>query len=79
MLVFLLEYFLMMMVMFSISHLTAIILLVFGLVGANNWWINQEKLYIADEEKSKADKLVLIIISLPIVIIFLMLLSYVIR
>lgn len=72
MLVFLLEYFFLVVVMFFINHLTAIILLAFGLVGVSKWLINQEKLCIAEGEKSKVDKLVLIIISLPIVTIFLM-------
>ena len=55
-------------------YLATIIFLAFGLLGANKWRMNQEKLYIADEEKSKTDKLVLFIISFPIVVVFFMLL-----
>jgi hypothetical protein len=73
-LVLLLEYFFMVVAMVFINYLAAIILLAFGLVGANKWRMNQEKLYITDEKKSKADKLVLFILSFPIVVVFFMLL-----
>lgn len=72
MLVLLIEYYSMVFVMFFVSYFTAIILLAFGLIGANRWRINQEKLYIADEKMSKIDKLVFIIILFPIVTLFLM-------
>lgn len=69
MLALLFEYFLVIAAMFLVNFPVAIFLLAFWCIGAKNLWMNQTKLYIVDMKHSNTDKLLLVIILLPVTII----------